>query len=58
MGGPTGDALPTSHHVRMHRVIFYVSNTRRKLMIRAFGFVFRQVCQLRVARRKIIEVKK
>jgi len=25
----------TSHHVNMHRVIFYISNTLRKLMIRA-----------------------
>jgi len=25
----------TSRHVRMHRVIFYISNTLRKLMIRA-----------------------
>jgi len=25
----------TSRHVRMHRVIFYIPNTLRKLMIRA-----------------------
>jgi len=25
----------------MHRVIFYISNTLRKLMIRAYGLVFR-----------------
>jgi len=27
----------TSRHVRMHRVIFYISNTLRKLMIGALG---------------------
>ena len=26
----------TSHHVRMHIAIFYISNTLRKLMIRAW----------------------
>jgi len=31
----------TSTHMRMHRVIFYISNTLRKLMIRAYGLVFR-----------------
>jgi len=29
-----------SCHVRMHRVIFYISNMLRKLMIRAKGLVF------------------
>ena len=38
----------TSRHVRMHRVIFYTSNTHRKLMIRAQGLVFRYVCRVRV----------
>jgi len=41
----------------MHRVTFYVSNKLRKQMFRAEGFVFRQVCQVRVRKRKIIEVK-
>ena len=27
----------TSRHVRMHRVIFYISNTLTKLMIKAQG---------------------
>jgi len=31
----------TSRHVRMHRVIFYISNTLRKLIVRAQGLVFR-----------------
>jgi len=31
----------TSRHVRMHRVVFYISKTLRKLMIRALGLVFR-----------------
>jgi len=31
----------TSRHARVHRVIFYTSNTLRKLMIRAQGLVFR-----------------
>ena len=30
----------TSRHVRVHRVIFYISNTLRKLMIKAKGSVF------------------
>jgi len=30
-----------SRHMRMHRVTFYISNTLRKLMIRASGLVFR-----------------
>jgi len=31
----------TSRHVCMHKLIFYVSNTLRKLMIRAYGLVFK-----------------
>jgi len=31
----------TSRHVHVHRVLFYMSNTLRKLMIRAYGLVFR-----------------
>jgi len=31
----------TSHHVRMHRVIFYIPNTLIKLIIRAYEFVLR-----------------
>jgi len=30
----------TSRHVRMNKVIFYISNTPRKLIIRAQGLVF------------------
>jgi len=46
----------TSRHVRMHRVIFYISNTLRKLMVKAQGLVFRSVCRVRFGKRKIIEV--
>jgi len=31
----------TSRHVCMHRVIFYIPNTLRKLVLRAFSLVFR-----------------
>jgi len=31
----------TSRHVHMHRMVFYIANTPRKLMIRAQGLVFR-----------------
>jgi len=44
----------------MHRVIFYISNTLRKLKIRAWGLVSRSVRGVRVwvnvRKRKIIEV--
>ena len=40
----------------MHRVIFCIVNTFRKLIIRAYESVFRYVCQVRVGKRKIIEV--
>jgi len=33
----------TSHHVRMHRVIFYIPNTLIKLIIWAWEFLFRYV---------------
>jgi len=39
--------LLTSRHVHMHRAIFYILNTLRKLMVRAEGFVF-SVRQVRV----------
>jgi len=52
--------LMTSCHVCMHRVIFYISNTLRKLKIRAWGLVSRSVRGVRVwvnvRKRKIIEV--
>jgi len=32
----------------MHRVIFYMPNTLIKLIIRAWEFVFRSVCRVRV----------
>jgi len=45
----------------MHRGIFYMSDTLIKLIIRAWEFVFREVCRVRVwvrvRKRKIIEVK-
>jgi len=47
----------TSRHVLMRRVIFYIPNTLRIVIIRAEGFVFRWGCRFRVRRRKIIEVK-
>ena len=31
----------TSRHVRTYIVIFYISNTLRKLMVRAYGLLFR-----------------
>jgi len=39
--------FPTPRHVHMHRVLFYISNTLGKLMIRAKNLVFWQVCRLR-----------
>jgi len=41
-------------HVRMRRVIFYVSNTLRKLMIRAWGLG--KCVRLGLEKRNIIEV--
>jgi len=48
----------TSRHERMHTVILYIWNTLRKLMIRALGIVFREVCRVQVwvIKRKIVEV--
>jgi len=42
----------TSRHVRVFRVIFYVSNTLRKLMIRASDLVLRYVCRVRARKKK------
>ena len=36
----------TSRHVRMHKVVFHISNTLRKLMIRAQGLVLWKVCRV------------
>jgi len=36
----------TSRHVRMNKVIFYMSNTLRKVMFRACGLAFRYVCRV------------
>jgi len=38
--------------MRMHIVTLHISNTLRKVMIRALGLVFRQVRQVRVRVRK------
>jgi len=47
------DFTPSAHA----QSIFYISNTLRKLMIRAQGLVFRYVCRVRVRKRKIIDTK-
>jgi len=44
----------------MPRVIFYISNSLSKLLIRVLGFMLRYVCRVRAwarMRKKIIEVK-
>jgi len=46
----------TWHHVLMHRVIFYISNTLIKHIIKAWEFVFGQVRLVRVRKIKILEV--